>query len=208
MSTTSINKKLNIVLPIQRGTKTIEIEVEVDGKPEKQSQEVPNIIGYVYAIPLSTGAFEMNFDLLGRTFTRITTGGFGAVAGPRGAAIIMRKIDKDAAQPLLDEMMRSTMFASLSSNKGWVQMPLTEAIQRKFIDEDESSEVENALAFFIVASSMYKKSENREAMLGLASLWGALPISSNFTEFLGSLQTSTEAALSTEKKAVELLVPR
>jgi hypothetical protein len=195
-----LDKKLNLVIPIERGDPVIKDDGSV----------TPNVAAYVFSIPISQPAFEINYNLIARTFTKITTGGFGTVAGPRTAAMLMRATAKEmgdeaAATNLQTEINRLSMFAFMGKG-GWEKLPLAEALTKKLLDEDESSEVENALAFFIVASSMYRKSENRALMLGLASLWGALPTASTFTDFLASLTTSIETAPSI-KKAVSS-VPR
>lgn len=198
-----IDKKLNLVLPITRGTTTI------PGKDGAPDEEVPVVAGYVYSTPIPELAFAANVDVIARTFTRIYTGGIG-IAATRVAAMLMREIAKDDGTPekaeaFFVELRRLSSFAHSTKN-GWDQVPLEEAIAKKYLDETEASEVENALAFFIVASAMHKKDALRSALLGMASLWGALPTPSSFTEFTASLRTSTETANSGAKAASS--VPR
>jgi hypothetical protein len=208
-----VDKKLNIVIPIQRGMTTVPREPQEGDPPDApKDMQIPNIEGYVYALPLNEAAFKANYEIIARTYTKIFTGGLGVVAGPRTAAFIMAdvaremKIEEKLAG-LLMEIRRLSMFATLTE-KGWEQVPLDHALKNKMLDEDEVSEVENALAFFIVASAMNRKDEMRPIMLGMASFWGTLPMSLSFTEFLGSLKTLTKPASSTGKKAAASSVPR
>lgn len=189
-----IDKKLNIIIPIERS--------DVDGKSK--------VDAYIYSIPLSLAAFNLNCELIGRTFTKIMTGGLGTIAGARMTMNVMQEIAtksnaEESYTNFKTELHRLSTYASMSGD-GWKQLPIAEAISKKLLDEDEVSEVENALAFFMVASAMYKKSENRTVLLGLSSIWDALPTLSSFTEFLASLKIST--ATETSSKKAPSSVPR
>lgn len=188
-----IDKKLNIIIPIERSDDTGKAKVDA----------------YIYALPLSLAAFNINCDLIGRAYTKIMTGGLGTIAGTRMTMNVMREIatksnSEESFTNFQTELRRLSEYASMSPD-GWKKIPLAEAIEKKLLDEDEASEVENALAFFMVASAMYKKSENRTVMLGLASILDAFPTSSNFSEFLNSLKIST--ATETSSKTAPSSVP-
>lgn len=81
----------------------------------------------------------------------------------------------------------------------WDQVPLQVAVDQGVLSRDDLTEVENAIAFFIVASATLPRAQ-RPAMLKAASdLWGAQVSSSSFTEWFSSLRTSTATASSGAK---------
>lgn len=179
-----INRKLNLVIPVDRGDEgTI----------------------YVHSTPISREVFERYFLVISKTFAAIYTEGLGIAAGPRVASLLLRKVAEDMGgtderaraaawedvqNGLMAEIKRLTNVV-VSGHGGWTTLPFQEAVDRKMLDPDDASEVENALAFFTVASAMHKKSELPTILTGAASLWGGQIVSSNSTEFAASLPIST-----------------
>lgn len=167
------------------------------------------IKAYVHSTPVSRQIFEANFALISKTFAAITGEGLGNLAGPRVAALVMKEVakrmvgEKDApllVNPLLSEIKRTGMVLLRTSSQ-WEFMPLQDALDQNYIDEDDGSEVENALVFFIAYSAMHRRKLLAEILPGAAQLWGALTSSLNVTEFRASLATSTQDA-STKKATV------
>lgn len=173
-----VNRKLNLVIELHRD----------HGQ-----------IVYVHSTPIARQVFESFFMVIAKTFSSIYTGGIGIASGPAIAAMLLKKNAQDIGGEgylaevnagLIEEVHRLTSVVVLGEN-GWENIPFAEACKKQLIDDDERGEVENALAFFTVASCMHRK-EHLPGVLGTAcELWGARVVSSNCTEFATSLPTST-----------------
>jgi len=155
---------------------------------------------HVFATPISRTIFEKYYFVLAKTFNSIWSGGLSITAGPRVAALLLRDTAKQmnqwdgqegVEQGLVADIHRLTKVLVNEQNKGWVPVPLQEAIARGILDEDDASEVENALAFFTVASHMHRKVERKELLQSAMGIWGAQVTLSGYTEYSNSLLTST-----------------
>lgn len=173
-----LDKRLNLIIPVER--------------PDGSSI-------YVHSTPISRAVFERYFLLISKTFTAIYTQGLGITAGPRVAAMLLKRLAVEAGEwdgpegveaGLMAEIRRLTNVVAPGSN-GWQTIPYQEAVDQKHLDEGDASEVENALVFFTVASSMHRKAELTGILEGISKLWGAQTDSLNSTEFANSLQTLT-----------------
>lgn len=173
----NIDRKLNLVLPVERETGAI----------------------YVHSTPISKAVFETYFEVISKTFASIYGGGHAVQAGPRIAAMMLKKVATDMGiwggqagveNGLMNEIRRLSNVIAIG-DRGWETMPLDDAIARDVLGEDDLSEVENAIVFFIVASSMHKKTDLPAVLGGMGVLWDALTTSSNSTEYANSLKTST-----------------
>ena len=173
-----IDRKLNLVVPIDRD----------DGSRI-----------YVHSTPISLAVFEAHYLVMAKTFAAIYNEGLGVTAGPRVAAMTMKKIaenlgvwtgESGVENSLVNEMKRLTNVLAPSTN-GWETLPYGEAVKRSVIDEDEASEVENCLCFFTVAYRLHRKTEREAILNGASRLWGGEISSLGFTEFKASLPTST-----------------
>jgi hypothetical protein len=175
MAQIKLNRKLNLVL---------DIDVDV-GKI------------YVHSVPISREVFEDNFLVISRAFTAVYTNGLGPVTGPRVAALLVKQeaqalnVWDKTKQSLFAEIHRLTSVM-VPTDTGWDTIPFSVACSRGIIDEDVASEVENSLVYFTCASSIHLKTEMGIALEGLSTLWGALTTSLNATDFMRSLQTSTQ----------------
>lgn len=173
-----INRKLNLVVPVYQD----------DGSTV-----------HVHAMPISRDVFKKYHLVIAKAFARIYNQGLGFVAGPRVAAMLIRDaaeemgVTDDVEQGLMAEMRRLSNMLVLGKT-GWEQVPLQEALDRKQISDDDADEVENAIAYFTLASSMHKKSELRDHLDGASKLWGGLVTLSTLMEYSASLPTSTKAA--------------
>ena len=175
-----INRKLNLVIPV--------IREDDDGKPQTAM--------HVHATPLHHEAFEANWYLLAQVFDGILgDGGVGRTAGPRVAGLMLRRI-ADAAKvdagPLIAEMQRRATVLVPGAD-GYDHLPLHDAAAQGVLDEDELSEIEGALVFFMVGSALLKKGDTPMMWAGLR-LWDGASSPLSATEYAISLKTSTEAA--------------
>ena len=172
-----LNPALNLVIPIEQEGGTI----------------------YVHATPPSAEVFDRYFLPISKTFAEIYNSGLGITAGPRVAAKLLKKVSIEMGAwdgPLGVEAGLVNEFHRLSNVIGADSqiVPLQDIIDKKLIDADDLSEVENALSFFCVACTMHLKRERRPVLEGAAALWGAQITSLSCTEFKDSLRTSTVVA--------------
>jgi hypothetical protein len=187
-----VNKELNLVIPIEHDDGTI---------------------AYVYATPISVSVFERYYMVFAKAFNTIYSGGLGIMSGPRVAAMIMKDAAKELGiwdgpegveRGLIQESRRLTSVIVLTE-KGWEPVPLHEAIAKGSLDERDVAEVENAIAFFTVASHMHRKADRRGILESALKLWGGRLESLSYTEFCASLSTSTTVAISPPKETIPAL---
>jgi hypothetical protein len=173
--TLKIDQKLNLVIPLERTNGTI----------------------YIHSTPIGRQVFEANFLAISKTFARVYNEGLGIIGGPRVCALLLRDTaaglgQAEAVASLIAEIKRLTNVLA-PGEKGWETVPFDEAVTRKLLDEDEASEVENALAFFTVISVMHRKATASAEVEAASKLWGARTESLNSTDFAASLKTPTVA---------------
>lgn len=174
MAVNRITRKLNLVVEIERG-----------------EDESPL---YIHSTPIRREVFDTYFLLIGKTFTAVYAQGLGAISGPRVADRLLRQIADemgvwaDAEKGLIAEIHRLTVVLA-PGDEGWQTVPYDEARKTNLLSEDDASEVDSALAFFTVASWMYRKSEAKTTLAGAMELWGARLESSSSTEYRNSLPT-------------------
>lgn len=170
-----LDQRLNLIVPVEHGGGTI----------------------YVHSTPIGRAAFEQFYLPISKAFSRMYTEGLGVIGGPRVAMMLLRQSAKDVGQEreveqgLVAEIRRLSNVV-MSGPDGWGTVPLQEVLDKKLISEDDISEVENALAFFTLASWMYPRKVCNEMLSEAGSIWGAETSSLNCTEYAGSLKTSTE----------------
>lgn len=180
-----INEAMNLVIPIV-------------GRDDE-------VIGYVHSLPLSRSAFEAHYRLLSLTFAELLSQGYGELAGPRVAALILRDIAKSKdidPEPLLNEMRRLTCFIRPGA-AGWEQVPFQEAVARKMIDEDDAADVLSAIVFFTVGSVMLPKNRAGDILNSVMRIWGASLSPFSPSGLIASLTTSiaTDSSGATEQSA-------
>jgi hypothetical protein len=182
MANVKLNRKLNIVLSAETDDGTI----------------------YIHSTPIGREVFEANFLVISRAFTAVYTNGLGPVTGPRVAALLLKQeattlgVWDRTQQSLMAEIYRLTNIL-IPGDGGWETVPFDIAKKRGIIDVDTAAEVENALVYFICASSIHLKAEVAVALEGLSTLWGAQTTSLNVTEYMNSLPTSTQEESTGEK---------
>jgi hypothetical protein len=172
MAAVAINKKLNLVIPL-----------EVDDKKM-----------WVHSTPISREVFEANYLLFVKTLSNLYFNGIGPGMAPRVAGLALKDMAKeinseaDVTVPVIQEIYRLTyvLMVDPSTNK-WTSKPFVEIKMKNLIDDETLREVENALVYFTVASAIHLKSELPTIMVGLSSIWGAQTTSLNAMDYCNSL---------------------
>lgn len=186
-----IDKRLNLVVPILG-------EPKVTKDERGEDVESDNVVAYVHSTPISREVFESFHMVLAKTFSRLYTEGLNWRIGPRVAAMTLKSVavaegsweGPDGVEAgLVNEIKRLTNVA-VPGASGWTTIPYTEATTKGIISPEDAGEVENAIAFFIVASAIHHRSEVKPIVTQAAKLWGGLITLSNSTEFAASLPTS------------------
>lgn len=173
-----IDRRLNLVVPIER-----------DGAEKL----------YVHSAPIMRETFERYYLTISKAFTEIYRNNLGIFGAPRVAAMILKDVaEKDGVwegeggveQGLMNEIRRLSNVIT-PTPAGWGSIPLSVAVERELIDDDEVSEVENAIVFFILNSAMHRRSAMVGILTGAAKLWDAQITSLGSMEFAASLKTSS-----------------
>ncbi len=172
-----IDRKLNLVVPVDRHSGKL----------------------YVHSTPISSETFETYALVLAKTFSSIYSEGLGSIAGPRVAAIQLKRIalsidewegPEGVENGLLQEIIRLSNVV-VPDEKGWQTLPLHDALSKDLIEGDDFSEVMNALVFFTLVSSMHRRNQIATILKGIGPLWDTQTTSLSSTEFAASLTTST-----------------
>jgi len=186
MTEITIDKRLNLVIPVEDGGSAL----------------------YVHSTPIPRAVFKRYSKIFARTFNEIYGGGYGVIAGPRIAADLLESAARASNEwdgptgverGLLGEVYRLTNVAVPGASGGWDVVPYQIAVSTGQISEDDADEVNNALVFFTVASSMHKKTDLPEIIHASSRLWGGLSTSLNVTGYADSLKMLTAPESSGEK---------
>lgn len=178
-----IDRKLNLVVPIERE----------DGTSV-----------YVHSTPISKEVFEKYFLVISKAFTAIYDEGLHVLGGPRVAHMMLRKVATDAGVwsgengvelGLMNEIRRLSNVIVLTEN-GWKPMPLDSALARETLTDEEVSEAEGAIVFFILVSAMHKRNQVRATLQAMETMWDTLSTLYNCTEYAQLLPISTEIEIS------------
>ena len=188
-----IDKALNLVLTVDRDGFTI----------------------HVHSSPISEEVFENYYLPISKTFAGIYDEGV-ALAAPRIAGMMLKDVSKrlglwegeEGVQAgLMKEIERLTNVLVPGDNGGFVSMPLESALARDKISTEEYREIFGQIIFFIVISAMHKKKLIPQFLAAMTNMWGGVTTSSNSTEYADYLTTSTAAANTGEKVAVQSSIP-
>lgn len=191
-----IDERLNLVVPVFRDT-----------------NETSAPYAYVHSSPLSREVFEEHYLLLAKTFAAIYAEGLGETVGPRITLNLLRDIAKrmggnttgSAATLLMNEIRRLSYIVMKSPTGRWESEPYEDG--RKSLSPDDVSEVENAVAFFIVSSAILPRRRAADILAGAATMWGAQTSFLNATDFQNSLLISTATGNSVEPRQTAMDLP-
>ena len=174
-----LNRQLNLVIPIYAE----------DGQTPRAC---------VHSVPISSEVYAMHWRVLSRTFSDIITSGLMPV-GARVAAKMLEDVSRElgawdgaegACSTLLPEIHRLTNVI-VSGEKGWVTLPLEDAVKTGALEKDDADEIEGSLVFFTAGSHLFMRANRAEMLTGAVAGWGGRIVSSDCTAFLNSLRTST-----------------
>ena len=191
----NIDKRLNLVIPIIRDDQTIL---------------------YIHSTPIRPETFEQYHLVLAKTFSSFAQNGLDPRSGPSVAAMILKDVAEatprgpglnwwDGADGiggesgLLAEITRLSNAVVPNKENGWGTVPLRTALDQKLIDEDESREVQNLLAFFTVVSLVAPRVDRARLVRGMAAIYELSTTLLNSTEYVVFLKTSTPAETTGEK---------
>lgn len=175
MSAPYLNKRLNLVVPLQLG----------DGKQV-----------FVHSTPITRETFEVYFLIMGKTLSAIYRNNLSVNFGPRMAAMMLQKEAEEAGEwegvrtgLMMDIRQRSNLV--MPTDKGWTTVPLQDAIDRHVLDADEVSEVEGQIVFFTLVSAIHQKRDVPRILEAATEFYGSQLTLSDCTAFVRSLPIST-----------------
>jgi hypothetical protein len=162
---------------------------------------------YVHSTPIGASVFDSYFKVIAKTFAEIHA--LGMLAGPRVAHKLLQQIAtdmgawEDIRRPgiapvigvkngLVAEIHRLTNVLAPTA-KGWETLPYYDAVNNGVLDAADAMEVEAAICFFTVGSTLHSKAELMILTRALDN-WSGQIESLNCTEFRSSLATSTVVA--------------
>ena len=190
MSALKISRKLHLVIPVTR---------------ERDNAQL-----YIHSTPISAETFDLYWSVIGKAFAQIYGGGYGIASGPRIAHKMLRDIAKadgvwdgplGVERGLVGEIHRLTNVLVPAQKGAWDLMPFDDALQTKQIDATDVDQIEAALVFCTLATSMHRREDLPTILEGVTNFWGARTESLPCTEFLNSLRTSITDASSGAKAA-------
>lgn len=154
---------------------------------------------HVHSVPVSRETFENYHAVLAKTFSQVTDGGLNVTAGLATAALALRDAAKardmwegpaGVKAGLMNEIRRITSVIAPGDNGNTVYT-LHDAATRGVLDEDEVSEVENAIVFFTLVLRMFRKAQVPMMVSAICGMGGLSTTSLSSTAFSDSLRTST-----------------
>jgi len=179
-----IDRKLNLVIPIERGDETTL---------------------WIHSTPVRKEVFEQYHLVLAKTFSAFAQNGLDPRSAPSVAALILKGIAQNTPRGdatwwdgedgvggpvgLLAEIVRMSNCLVGTLEEGWRTVPLQDALDKKLISDDEKSEVMNQLVFFTVVSLIAPRKDRPILVTGAAAIYQLEVTSSAFTEWSASLQT-------------------
>ncbi len=167
---------------------------------------------YIHSATIGRQVFEENFILLGKAFSRLYAEGMGDVSGPRFGALMIRQCAKDMGiedeveRGLLNEIRRLTNVI-IQTPEGWETITFATCKERKLLDDDDIAEVEGAICFFILASSVHKKSVRELFLKVPLQIWGGEITYLNATAYRNSLPTSTTGGTTPSPVVTQSQIP-
>lgn len=161
---------------------------------------------YVWASPLSLRVAKTYWHVFQNAAGMLYTSDLGAKSAPRYAAEAIRTaarqlgIGDEVEKNVIGEIQRLAMVVSPSGN-GWSPVTFDSAVKDGVLSEDEADEVLNVLAFFTLALRFHSTNGGQRTVLvngALGMHWNGRTTSSQYTEWLASLPTSTQVESSGE----------
>jgi hypothetical protein len=160
---------------------------------------------HVFASAIPSRVARKYWQIINNAMGELHSSALEAKTAPKFAAEAVRSAaralgpmaEAEVEKNFIGEIRRLAMVV-LPKDNGWDEMMLDEAISKELLEDDEIDEILNLLVFFTAALSFYALSERAVVVSGAVALWNGRTTSSSFTEWRGSLPTSTPAASSGE----------
>lgn len=168
---------------------------------------------YLFSVPIAKNVFDDNYMLFARSYSALYANDLGAVSGPRIAAQLLKAQAIAMEQPqrydnLIMEIRRLTsVFTPAHQGAGYENLPYFEAIKRKLIDDEDTSEIESALCFFTLVLWMTPKPRLPIVLGGLSLIWSAETTSSTISDYQRSLPTLTKEENTGKKQTQQETLP-
>lgn len=183
----TINRKLNLVIPIVRGDDTTL---------------------YIHSSPISSEVYETYYRVLSKTWASIVEDGVLRSAGPSVSYFKLKDVAENTMRApglnwwdgpdgvngekgLINAMLQRSNALVMHAEKGWGTLPLSLALQQGLIDDDEKREVLALIVFFTVLSHVPPRLDRKDMIEGMARNFNYQATFSNATEYAISLKTST-----------------
>jgi hypothetical protein len=173
-----LNKKLNLVIPIDRD----------DGSTL-----------YVHSVPISRETFVHYWRVMTVAFQDLERLGNASMTAPKTAMICLEEHakagnvwegDDGVEHGLLGEIRRLTNVI-LPGPRGWETMMLTDALSANLITQDDIDEVEGAIVFFTLSSALAPKAILKQKLDLTNGWWASQATPLNSSEFARGLPTLT-----------------
>ncbi|HEY0181259.1 MAG TPA: hypothetical protein VGC09_00490 [Rhodopila sp.] len=174
-----IDRKLNLVVPIEREHGTI----------------------YVHSTPIGREVFDSYFIILGMAHSQIFKRGMDFVGGPRLAAKMIEHVARQerawegptgVENGLMAEIKRLTNVLMPSpQGSGWTMLPLDVVATMDVLTEDEYAETLGVICFFTLVSAMTLKKQRPSFLSMMTGFCQVQTTSLDCSEFVNSLPTST-----------------
>lgn len=192
-----IDKRLNLVVPIERDEGTI----------------------YIHSTPISREVYERYFLVMSQAHAAIFGSGPNMISGPSIAALMLKKIATDSGawagtegveNGLMNEIRRLSNVILPGAN-GWETLPLADALKRDLLSDGDIAEAEGIIVFFILVSAVNRRSAAASILNLATDLWGSEITLSDSTTYARSLPTLTATGTSPQAAGVVMAgssVPR
>lgn len=167
------------------------------------------VVAYVHHTPISREVYEVHFRVMAKAFAAVVSMRDGEASfGPMIAHMLLVDEAKRTGSwdgeagvkdGLVAEMRRLTNVLT-PGPRGWQAMPYDDAVRGGTVDADDAAEVDNAIAFFTLASCVPAR-KNRQVILQTSSRqWGGQCTSSSVMEFAAGLPIPIDAAVTAQQK--------
>ncbi len=186
----SINKRLNLVIPIERE----------DGTTL-----------YVHAMPIARETFETYYMVLAKTWNTFANNQLNHVSAPTIAYLTLRDVARQTQRlpgmswdegpdgisgemGLVANMVRMANVITPQTTDNTGATPLQIALDKGIVTEEEKHEVLNILTFFTVVSHAAPKDMGRAFLMASSQILQMPTTYSTVMEYARFLRTSTDAA--------------
>ncbi len=156
---------------------------------------------FVHSTPISTEIFDKYWEPISEAVSAIFKGEQGIVTGPRIAHKMLRKMAQKLGmwdtpdgveRGLLPEIRRLTHLL-VPGKSGWEMTAFESARTSGMLSAREADQIEGRVCFFICCWEILLDEDQPELLDRAAQLWRVQLVSSNCSEYLSSLQTSSAA---------------